>query len=341
MRIGVLPLLLVFTAEAYGDVFASHSPSHPRAGVATTLKATADTSATVELWYETFTLTVVNGQLRQTTATPLQRVKTCAAPQPAGGCTFTVQNGFTDNSLVHFQAIAMQSNGTREIDEYSFAAGTFPLNRRPIPIRVSGPPVGRFNIVVIADTDLGTPIRDQLDAVVQRHLAHGTIKSHRRLFNFYYSAFTGNFEPSCHFTPPANIAELNAVADAVVYLHKKVQRDCSVGSNLSCEITGGRTLLHEFGHVLFGLADEYPPDSHASQQRCFPNVWNTKAVCTADPISTGQTCLRVTKIGGFFWHIDQTDVMSSGQTFGAACVRRVDWHYTSCEQHQDCFPDCP
>ena len=337
----VLTLLTMIALSARGDVFGLHTPTHPRAGASTTLTARGPRTATVEIWYEIFKLAVVNNQLQQTSVAALTRVKTCAPPQPSSGCQHTIANGFSDNSLVRYRAVAINTDGTRETDEYSFAAGDFPLPRRPIPIRVTGRPAGRFDLVMIGDTDLTTPLRGQLGSVLARHFDHGTIYANRRLYNFYYSAFTGNFEPSCQFTKPANYDELLTVANAVVYLHRKTQRDCAKGKGMSCEITGGRTLLHEYGHMLFGLADEYAPDSRASERDCYTNVWRTKARCEADPISQGGTCVRVQKIGGYFWKVDPNDVMAGGQTFGRVCLRRVNWHYTSCKQQQDCFPDCP
>lgn len=342
MRIYLFLSLLMTAVPVLGDVLASHTPVHPRANAATTFTARATTTtATVEIWYEIFRLTVANGQLSQTSIAALTRAKTCAPPQPVAGCQFTVTNGFSDSSLVRLRTIAINTDGTRDVDEYSFAAGEFPLNRRPIPIRATGRPAGRFDIVVIGDTDLTSPIRGQLSSVLTAHFARGNLKTNRRLYNYYYSPFKGNFEPSCRFTKPDNYNELLTIANAVVYLHRQTQRDCAKGKSMSCEITGGRTLLHEYGHMLFGLSDEYAPDSNAEERDCFSNVWDSKAACEADSITQGLTCDRQRKTGGYFWRVDPEDVMAGGQTFGRACLRRVNWHYTSCREQQDCFPDCP
>ena len=228
-----------------------------------------------------------------------------------------------------------------ETDEYSFAAGKFPLSRRPIPIRATGAITARLNLVWIADVDVSGSLRSRLAAVIQAHFDRSTIKENRRLYNFYYSSFTGDYESGCNFTRPSNYTELSNVADAIVYLHAATERDCSSGLNTSCEITGGRTLLHEYGHTIFGLADEYSGDSMAKQRPCFTNVWDSKAKCQADPISQGRTCVsKKRRDGTFFWTVDGNDVMSGGQVFGPACLRRARWRYDSCRQG-DCFQNCP
>jgi hypothetical protein len=334
------------TSRAKADIFASHTPTHAVANADVTLTGEAsDGGATVELAYERLKLTVTNGRLSQTVVTPMTVVQTCRPPQPANGCSFRVTGGFPDASLIRFRATATPSSGPAETDEYSFAAGAFPLPRRPIPIRVTGAVGARLNLVLIADVDVSTPLRSQLRIVlIGRHFHHSAIRDNRRLYNFYYSSFTGNYESGCDFTRPANYTELANVADAIMYLHQAPERDCSSGLNTSAEISGDqhlRTLLHEYGHTIFGLADEYSGDSLAKQKLCFTNVWNSKAACQADPISNGLTCVsKKRRDGTFFWTVDGNDVMSGGQVFGRACLRRVGWRYDSCRQG-DCFQNCP
>ena len=119
----------------------------------TLLAKATDNGATVDLAYELLKLTVTNGQLKQTVVTPLTVVHTCRPPQPANGCLFRITGGFPDASLVRFRATSTSSTGNVETDEYSFAAGKFPLSRRPIPIRATGAITARLNLVWIADVE--------------------------------------------------------------------------------------------------------------------------------------------------------------------------------------------
>jgi hypothetical protein len=338
--------------SAYGDVLASHSPVHPSNAERVTFTAVPrESNTTVELAYEVLKLTATGNQLSQTVVTPMAVVRTCQDQPVNQGCTFTAAAAFPNHSLIRFRATQRRADGSAPvIDEYSFAAGTFPLPNRPIPIRATGRLLPRLDVVFVGDRDLTRPLRSSLADVLERNFRSRITEEHRGLFNFYYTAQTGHYSGGCDFDDPSNYTELSAASNVLVYLHRVDRRDCYDGNNrMSAELTSVATVLHEYGHALFGLRDEYCCDTKSRQQNCFPNVWNTKTACTNDPINAGRTCVRVKRIlvngQQYFWRTDPGSgtnecVMSGGVAFGRSCLRRVRWRFDSCRAG-DCFEDCP
>lgn len=269
-----------------------------------------------------------------------------------------MNTSFPANSLIQFKATAYCPQGNAASETYSFAAGDYPWPDDPIPIRVKGDTANKLDVVFIPDTDITvTNFRDQLDEVVENlYFKYGIIKSWRGYYNFYYSSIQGNYEELCQFVNPTNMANLNVVADAVAILHTTGLRDCRSGNLISSEINYDKTLLHETGHVLFNLQDEYCCDSSYHPQDCVPNLWNSLAACQADaPNIThpATNCAQLSKGTQTlpYWYIDPAGadgcMMGDGQhnansDFGKACQRRIQWRYAKCGQGQ-CFttPECP
>lgn len=346
-------IVALYATGANADVLASHAPVHPtNAERVTFTAAPRESNTTVELAYEVLKLTATGNQLSQTVVTPMVVVRTCQNQPANQGCTFTAAAAFPDHSLIRFRATQRPSGGAPPIiDEYSFAAGAFPLPNRPIPIRATGRLLPRLDVVFVGDRDLTQPLRSSLADVLRRNFRSRITEEHRGLFNFYYTARTAHYSGGCDFEDPSNYTELSASSNVLVYLHRVARRDCYDGTNrMSAELTSVATVLHEYGHALFGLRDEYCCDTKSKQQNCLPNVWNTKAACQSDPITAGLTCVRVKRklVSGqqYFWRADPGSgtnecVMSSGVAFGRACMRRVSWRFDRCRAG-DCFPStCP
>lgn len=364
-----LMLVLITTYLAGGQtgldnatVLATHSPMHPTNVQPVTFEAEArGTIDKVQLAYERYTLINSNGRLTQTLAEALTTVKTC---DPEGNvstlpCSHTMPSAFAANSLINFKVIAYDGEGKEVIETYSFAAGDYPLPKDPIPIRVKGPTIDHLDIVFIPDTDITVNnFRDRLDEVIETlYFKYEMIRGWRARYNFYYSGVQGNYEEGCKFTKPSNMASLVAVADTVAILHQQTRmRDCRQGTIMSSEISYDKTLIHETGHALFGLIDEYCCGQPYRQQDCEPNVWSSLANCQADARTLGMdasNCVQIAKGSNTvnFWRIDPTGdtgcIMGGsqhkvGSNFGTACERRILWRYEKCESGE-CItkPECP
>lgn len=113
------------------------------------------------------------------------------------------------------------------------------------------------------------------------------------LFNYYYMTASGSVIEQAPGTDgifrcpdvtwPAELDTDGAFADQVVLVHANDLRDCGGGGRATAEPTSYRTIVHETGHGLFGLPDEYccdggyfvaPPVLYASQSDCTSDAAN-------------------------------------------------------------------
>jgi len=366
-------LLALLSAAALGacsdaSLLATHSPMHPDTNAAVTLRArSTGTVDRITLSYEVYTLSTGGGGVHvQTLTTPLAAVKTC---DPAGNvanldCSHTIAGGFPANRLIRFVAQAWDGNGKSRTESYSFAAGAYPWPNDAIPIRVSGDTVNHMDLVFIPDTDISVAnFRNGLAGVIEnRYFGYDTYLGNdtimwRTLYNFYYSGVQGNYEELCSFTAPANLATLQAVGDSIAILHSTNLRDCKSGGMFSSEIDYDKTLVHETGHALFNLKDEYCCDSSYSQQACVPNLYASLAACQADAPNLSlpaSACTQLSKGGTTinFWRIDSAATADgcimgpaqheAGSDHREADRRRILWRWGKCLGGQ-CFttPECP
>jgi hypothetical protein len=352
----------LLTGCGAANVVALHSPMHPTNTQQVTLRGDAAGQVDkVELSVERYALSVAaDGTLTQTLAAAEAIVKTC---DPSGtvsslNCSHTMSTAFPANSLVKFSAKAFDGSGKTSTESYSFAAGDYPLPNDPIPIRLKGETVKSFDVIFIPDTDITVnSFRDQLDEVIENlYFKYFLVKTWRGLYNFYYSGVQGNYEELCNFTNPSNMANLTAVADTVAILHQTNLRDCRSGMVMSSEINYDKTLIHETGHALFNVKDEYCCDSSYSQQTCERNLWSSLSNCQADAPTIGYPTTNCTQLTNGtttlnFWRIDPAGAggcimgpnqHNSDSDFAKACSRRINWRVGKCIGG-NCYPspECP
>lgn len=362
---GGLPTVTVTPEPMHPMMTVTHEPMHPTNVQMVTFKAEAwdaleDGVDKVVLAYERYALDEgPNGEHLQTLVEPLTTVATC---DPAGTvssltCEYTMDSAFPANSFIRLHATAYGGSESSS-KSYSFAAGDYPWPNDPIPIRVDGPPAARLDVVFIpdADTTVAT-LQDNLDEVIGLYFKYPAIDAFRGLYNFYYSGVHGDYEELCTFTDPSNMGSLAAVGDAIAILHSANLRDCRLGNKMSSEIDYDKTLLHETGHALFDLRDEYCCDSSYSQQACVPNLWGSLSACEAEASSIGYPTSNCTQLSDGtqtldFWYIDPAGVdgcmmgdslHNADSDFGQACTRRIYWRYGKCLGGGKCFPypACP
>lgn len=358
--------MAALAACSNASLLATHSPAHADTNAAVTLKGHSTGSVDkITLSYEVYTLSTGPGGVHvQTLTTPMTDVKTC---DPSGNvstldCTHTVSGGFPANTLIKFKATAKGGNGHSIAESYFFAAGTYPWANDPIPVRVTGDPASRMDIVFIPDTDISLAnFRNGLAGVIENlYFKYATYRGSdsglmwRGIYNFYYSGVQGNYEELCSFTAPSNLSTLQATGDAIAILHQTSLRDCKSGGMFSSEIDYDKTLIHETGHALFDLRDEYCCDSSYSQQSCYPNLYASLAACQADAPSLGlqaSDCVQLTSATQTlnFWRVDPTSAPgcmmgpsqhTSTSDHGPADRRRIDWRRIGCLTG-NCFPSCP
>ena len=337
----------------WSSVVASNDPLHPGTNepVRLSARATGDIKK-ISLHYERYTLSKdASGRQTQHLAEREITVQTCEAANGVSllECEYEVTGGFPASSLVKYKAVAHFKDGSQSLDTYSFAAGAFPWPDRPIPIRVTGDIRSRLDIIFIPTKDLTLgQFKNGLSSVIyQLYFANPWYGNNRVMFNFWYSGEFGDYQQLCKFLDPGNIASLSAIGDAIAFLHKKNMRDCRSGKRFSSEIDYGRTLLHESGHALFGLMDEYCCDSRYEQQPEFPNLWSSLAACEADApnvLYPKRLCTQLANKEGRtidFWRIDPVtpapgSIMGPAQhddpssTHLNANARRILWTFDKC-----------
>ena len=226
-----------------------------------------------------------------------------------------------------------------------------------IPLQLNGNPEDKIDVIFIPDTSYGGDrdafIDDVWDAIENGYYANDAISGSRGKLNFYYLDDEADVTayPDCGFTPPLGSCEAfqaaTTFADSIAVLHTDDFRDWSstkCGRRVFCsEPTSYRTFVHESGHSLFGLKDEYCCDSHYSQNNPDPNIWENETACRNDASAEGwdpddchNFCTAGSgNCGSGFWDVDPNIcIMTCSQVcnrcgaagmcqYEQACLRRV------------------
>jgi hypothetical protein len=348
---------LCLPTVGWSSILARHEPAHPATAQAVKLSARAGGDVfKVSLLYDQYALSMdATGKEIQVPVGTTQLVRTCDAPTGATmqACEHEIAGGFPAASLIKFRAVASFKDGHEEVDTYLFAAGAYPFPDQPIPIRVTGDIQTRLDLVFIPDTDLTVnELTSGLTSVIydlyfKYSWYVGTEEAnYRNLYNFWYSGEFGNFKGHCQFDDPSNMAKLVAVGDAIAVLHKTRLRDCRQGKRFSAEINYDKTIVHESGHALFGLIDEYCCDTRYQQRPQVPNVWASLSACELDAPNLGypkEFCTQIARDGDAvnFWRIDPVKpapgcIMGPAEhrdpssTYSRADARRILWTFEKC-----------
>jgi hypothetical protein len=225
------------------------------------------------------------------------------------------------------------------------------------PLRINGRTAEKIDVVFVPDNDYGGDMaqfaRDVQDTLNNGYYQNDAIAQNRSKLNLYYLDDDADITayPACGFTPPLGSCEdfqdATSFADSIAVVHKTDFRDWS-GTRcerrvFASEPTSYRTFVHESGHSLFGLKDEYCCDSHYAEQDDLPNIWSSRENCRSDAASMGwdpddctNFCPAGTQnCGSGFWSIDpDVCIMECSQVcnrcgvngmcqYEQACLRRV------------------
>jgi hypothetical protein len=226
------------------------------------------------------------------------------------------------------------------------------------PLRINGRTADKIDVVFVPDNDYSGNMaefaRDVQDTLSNGYYRNDAIAQNRSKLNLYYLDDEADITayPACGFTPPLGSCEdfqdATSFADSTAVVHKTNFRDWSCTECelrvFSSEPTSYRTFVHESGHSLFGLKDEYCCDSHYAEQDDLPNIWSSRDNCEDDATAMGwdpddctNFCLAGSgNCGSGFWSIDpDVCIMACSQVcnrcgangmcqYEQACLRRVD-----------------
>lgn len=252
---------------------------------------------------------------------------------------------------------------------------------QPVPGRTLGESQDKIDLVFVMDEDYDDDLETFLENVeskIENRLGGvAPIDNNLNIFNFYYTKLEGDVSnATCGqlSTLPDNLLTQCSFADAVVVLHKETFGDClrwngAVGV-FSAEGNQNRSFIHEGGHGLFALKDEY--DSDRQLGRCDwtnyrggaqpSNIWATEDDCRNDSQSQGwdeDQCYMFTTCQDDWWKFGDSSladddaryddenfrfIMFDGNRFdngfGPAAQRRIYWVFDQLsEQTQTTFSE--
>jgi len=361
-RSGLLAALLALTVALAGcsdnprtasvdeaTVVARHSPIVATDTDEITVTAEVDTDAG-----DYFVFLFVDGSLREscdTTPTCSVTVGPLSASEPGGSGDPVI------GRPIEYEAIVLPYNYTgctlspcyvSDVNimaitgpDYLYGTTTsFPQLSRPvIPALLQAQTHDAIDVVFHQASDydpddmVDTFLAHVEDKIYDIYLEKELIAENFELMNFY--VYTKVAEAGGCGTLDPDIATDATYRDVDAVLHLVDLRDCANGSRFSAEGGPTKAFLHESGHAVFGLADEYDGTTNYFEPAVEPNIWAEESDCRAEQTANGRApgdCSRFTTRQGGWWksHAVQT-VMRMGfmsDPWGAEGEERVEWVFS-------------
>lgn len=317
VMMGATVLMLLSSCEYNPVTLALHDPIFPTAGQTVTYSLERVTDGTInsaEL-YEFVATVASDGSL--SAVTPESLLQTWNAP--TGNLSYTKNGGYPANSFVTYRWVikVATSDGVKTKEfRVSYATRPFPVANQPAPVYVQGDRDDVFDVVFIPDTDITdlTSFRNNCRGMIRESFFDEThLRTWRRQFNYYINQQTGHATDYDRIATdgthqlPSNNAQL-AFAEGRCLMHQNNLRDYASGGLFSTEMQNRGTILHESGHALFGLADEYNGGVHWQAEK-FPNTWNSQSGCeaAADDYSSCKSLSDVNNFQSGWWRLCAED----------------------------------
>jgi hypothetical protein len=179
--------------------------------------------------------------------------------------------------------------------EWIFIGWPFLNNRSCQPMTISNyTHWNKIDILFVPDGDYNGNLNEfiwDMDAAIQNaYWASPTILAERDKFNFYYyreNASANRTEKngswSCRPVADARAMTLDCGfrPESIGIIHKGDCRDSAMRNPpmFTTEPGSSRTMIHELGHSLFGLSDEYCCDTGYMFPERYPNIWRSNESC--------------------------------------------------------------
>jgi len=216
--------------------------------------------------------------------------------------------GYGTNKLVQYR-FQIKGNGKTYNHRITFATRPYPVSDAAIPVYVVGNQDKVLNIVFIPDTSMNSrmnvfreSVASQIDETFHRE---DWVRRFRSSYNFFINpqtAIARDFDTGQPHQLPSNSANLTfAQARAIIHFHDI--RDQAGSGYFSAEYYVRGTMLHESGHALYRLADEYDNNNPSHRQTDpFPNNWDNRSDAeAAAPSYYGKTVGDVKEMGTSDW----------------------------------------
>ncbi len=242
------------------------------------------------------------------------------------------------NTMVRYRFEVVDTRSNTRSHDVTFAVNPYPVADEPAPVYVQHDPDGVFDVVFIPDNDitnLATFYGHCRGMIRDAMFAEPTVRVWSRQFNFYINPDRGTatdydrIASDGYHQTPANWDHLS-FAECKCLMHQGDLRDYASGGLFSTEQQNRGTLLHEGGHAMFGLADEYPGGAHW-QSAVLPNNWSTLTGAQTDAPHRHKTAADARQIGTDGWYkicLDDCHACVSGLNvtatgYDAPCDDRV------------------
>jgi hypothetical protein len=339
------------------QVRCSHSPVWPQPGEPVTI-----------------TVQALNGTLLPTVADDIEvwvndHDSPVSTTHGASTATFTAGPfTATDTQFSYGCRVAVSASGERAFTGWR-TVGVGPQSGAAAPVLITGPTSSRIDVVFVAERDdypdptdpaFLTDVRDSIvDAYYVRRPSDpgrapnapadfAIFLANQDKFNFWIANERGHADGSgdCeHQRPDVGFA------DSMALLHRAPFRDCQNPDLRTFSTTVGNpgVVLHESGHGLFGLADEYCCDGGYFQTSTNPNIYHAaqnppnlpqRVLCPDDAPALGRTaadCRGFTEpIDWWFdnhWTLSEPatdDLMADIGRPQAADLRRIEAVFAAC-----------
>ena len=286
-------LVVLSSCEKNPITIVLHEPIYPSGSEAVTYTATKVTDGSINSakLYEQVNTINSSGNITSTGTETL--LETWSSP--SGDLTFTKPSGHGDNKLVTYRFEITTPDQSKSFT-VSYVTRPYPVADMPAPVYAQGDPDDVFDMVFIPDTDitsLNTFYGHCRGNIKDAFFKEEHTRFWRRQYNFYINPERGTAtdfdrrspDMDGPHVPPSNNSNLS-FAEGKVLMHQGNLRDWASGPIFSSEMQNRGTIMHEAGHSLYNLKDEYPTGTH-SQLATLPNNWSSLAGAQADASGYG------------------------------------------------------
>ena len=338
-RFCALSALLLLLAACETSISAIHQPLYRATAHNSTIEATATNS---DVGIQEITITVTTGEMIQCAvpsaipcrqnATTITHVCNYTGAPSTATCTYTQALG--NQRMVSYSARAVPVSGSSaSTQEITYAAGFPPTTfiARPVWWHRDADRATKIDLGWFPDADyLGayTSFTDDMEVIAEGTFFNDTDQFaqdytvFRELFNLWAAPFGADAEGCTRSFDPA-LAPLIAEFDGEAIVHDTFFRDCAsialggAGSISAGLANSSEIFVHESGHFLQGLGDEYCCDGGYATAGSCANVFGSQASCqaaapghSADPAD----CMQIGTTG--FWRNDNgnPEIMANAST---------------------------
>lgn len=211
----------------------------------------------------------------------------------------TLAAGFPAHTYLSYQWEAMDNAGAAS-RKVRGQAGDSPYGNEEVLLYATGEdqPKGAYHICFVPDIrDYAGPLikflKDLETTVYKGYLTNNMIRGYEEKWAFYYTPSRADFIQK---DIPEAVAS-SSLLDAFGFIHIRDYRDARNGKCFSSEYNMVGTIVHETGHAIFNLSDEYSP-SNVLPNSC--HIYKNKADCIAANSGQGCSVIRTKWFGKYY-----------------------------------------